>query len=115
MCIQEFKSPRCCEVTHESNGLSNINISCIVYNHSTIAPFLQKNLVSKHALMSEMSLLFFYIVLYFFAELLGLGTDGAANTGVIALFDPLSRILNGNAASQWFVYGTLFHQLSESL
>lgn len=50
----------------------------------------------------------FYIVLYFFAELLGLGTDGAANTGVIALFDPLSRILNGNAASQWFVYGTLY-------
>jgi polyferredoxin len=50
----------------------------------------------------------FYIVLYFFAELLGLGIDGAANTGVIALFDPLSRILSGNAASQWFVYGTLY-------
>lgn len=50
----------------------------------------------------------FYIVLYFFAELLGLGIDGAANTGVIALFDPLSRVLSGNAASQWFVYGTLY-------
>jgi polyferredoxin len=50
----------------------------------------------------------FYIVLYFFAELLGLGVDGAANTGVIALFDPLSRLLSGNAASQWFVYGTLY-------
>jgi polyferredoxin len=50
----------------------------------------------------------FYIVLYFFAELLGLGVDGGANTGVIALFDPLSRILSGNAASQWFVYGTLY-------
>ena len=50
----------------------------------------------------------FYIVLYFFAELLGLGVDGATNTGVIALFDPLSRVLSGNAASQWFVYGTLY-------
>ncbi len=50
----------------------------------------------------------FYIVLYFYAELLGLGADGAANTGVISLFDPLSRVLSGNPASQWFVYGTLY-------
>ena len=50
----------------------------------------------------------FYIVLYFFAELLGLGVDGAANTGVVSLFDPLSGLLSGKAASQWFVYGTLY-------
>jgi polyferredoxin len=50
----------------------------------------------------------FYIVLYFFAELLGLGTDGASNTGLIALFDPLSQLLSGRNASQWFVYGTLY-------
>ncbi len=50
----------------------------------------------------------FYIVLYFYADLLGLGTDGEANTGLVALFDPLSRILSGNPASQWFVYGTLY-------
>ena len=50
----------------------------------------------------------FYIVLYFFPKLLGLGVDGTANTGVIALFDPLSRLLSGNPASQWFVYGTLY-------
>ncbi len=49
----------------------------------------------------------FYIVLYFYAPLLGLNPDGA-NTGVIALFDPLSRSLSGNPASQWFVYGTLY-------
>ena len=51
----------------------------------------------------------FYIVLYFFAELLGLGqgVDGA-NTGLVGLFDPLSRALSGNPASQWFVYGTLY-------
>ncbi|RAJ15096.1 4Fe-4S binding protein [Olleya aquimaris] len=50
----------------------------------------------------------FYIVLYFFPELLGLTEKGVANTGLIALFDPLSRLLSGNPASQWFVYGTLY-------
>lgn len=49
----------------------------------------------------------FYIVLYFFPMLLGLNPDGE-NTGVISLFDPLSKALSGNAASQWFVYGTLY-------
>lgn len=50
----------------------------------------------------------FYIVLYFKAELLGLGANGEANTGLIALFDPLSNLLSGRPASQWFVYGTLY-------
>ncbi len=50
----------------------------------------------------------FYIVLYFYPGLLGLGTDGQTNSGLVALFDPLSRLLNGNPASQWFVYGTLY-------
>ncbi|WP_281541376.1 4Fe-4S binding protein [Maribacter aestuarii] len=49
----------------------------------------------------------FYIVLYFYPEYLGLVKDGE-NTGVIALFDPLSKLLSGNPASQWFVYGTLY-------
>lgn len=49
----------------------------------------------------------FYIVLYFFPEFLGLVKNGA-NKGVIAFFDPLSQLLNGNPASQWFVYGTLY-------
>ena len=51
----------------------------------------------------------FYIVLYFFSELLGLGqgVDGT-NTGLVGLFDPLSRVLSGNPSSQWFVYGTLY-------
>lgn len=49
----------------------------------------------------------FYIILYFYAEYLGLRSEGG-NTGVIALFDPLSRLLSGNPASQWFVYGTLY-------
>lgn len=50
----------------------------------------------------------FYVLLYFHPEYLGLGMDGAANSGIISLFDPLSRALNGNAASEWFVYGTLY-------
>lgn len=49
----------------------------------------------------------FYIILYFYPEYLGL-VKGATNNGVIALFDPLSKALSGNPASQWFVYGTLY-------
>ena len=51
----------------------------------------------------------FYIVLYFYENLLGLGqgVDGT-NTGLIALFDPLSNLLSSRDASQWFVYGTLY-------
>lgn len=50
----------------------------------------------------------FYIVLYFYPQLLGLGVNGTANTGLVSLFDPLSKFLSGNPASQWFVYGTLY-------
>ncbi len=50
----------------------------------------------------------FYIVLYFFPQLLGLGKNGVSNTGLIALFDPLSNLLSGRPASQWFVYGSLY-------
>lgn len=49
----------------------------------------------------------FYIVLYFYPEYLGLVRDGS-NQGIVAFFDPLSRFLSGNPASQWFVYGTLY-------
>jgi len=49
----------------------------------------------------------FYVVLYFYPHYLGLNKE-AENTGVIALFDPLSKALSGNPASQWFVYGTLY-------
>ena len=49
----------------------------------------------------------FYVILYFFPEYLGL-VSGGQNKGLVALFDPLSRVLSGNPASQWFVYGTLY-------
>lgn len=50
----------------------------------------------------------FYIVLYFYEGLLGAGANGAENTGIVGFFDPLSKLLSGNPASQWFVYGTLY-------
>lgn len=50
----------------------------------------------------------FYILLYWFPQYLGLGGENAPNKGLIAFFDPLSKLLNGNPASQWFVYGTLY-------
>ncbi len=49
----------------------------------------------------------FYIVLYWFPQFLGLNAEGE-NTGLISLFDPLSKLISGNPASQWFVYGTLY-------
>ena len=58
--------------------------------------------------VTGVGLTLFYIVLYFKAEWLGLATKGGSNSGLIALFDPLSRLLNGGPASQWFVYGTLY-------
>lgn len=48
----------------------------------------------------------FYIFLYFYPEFLGLSKEG--NTGMVALFDPLSQFFKGQPASQWFVYGTLY-------
>ncbi len=50
----------------------------------------------------------FYIILYFYPQYLGLGKNGEANTGLVGLFDPLSNLLSGRNASQWFVYGTLY-------
>lgn len=59
------------------------------------------------AWMVGIALTLLYIALYFYPEYLGQGTDGH-NSGLIALFDPLSRALNGGPASQWFVYGALY-------
>jgi Pyruvate/2-oxoacid:ferredoxin oxidoreductase delta subunit len=48
----------------------------------------------------------FYIVLYWFPALLGAGEG--ANTGLVALFDPLSHFLNGGKADEYFLYGTVY-------
>ena len=39
---------------------------------------------------------------------MGQGENSAANTGLIAFFDPLSYALKAKPASQWFVYGVLY-------
>ena len=49
-----------------------------------------------------------YVFLYWFPEYLGMGADGATNTGLVRMFDPLSYFLKGTPASQWFMYGTLY-------
>jgi len=49
----------------------------------------------------------FYVALYFYPEWLGINNEGA-NGGLVAVFDPLSYMLSGNPASQWFVYGTFY-------
>ena len=59
------------------------------------------------AWLTGIALTGFYIVLYFFPQFLGLSKEGE-NTGLISFFDPLSKLLNGGPASQWFVYGTLY-------
>jgi len=48
----------------------------------------------------------FYVLLYWYPQYLGL--DAAGNTGLVALFDPLSQFFKGQPASEWFVYGTLY-------
>lgn len=69
-----------------------------------------KSMSSKGILgwITGIILTLFYIVLYFYPQYLGLSSKGASNTGLIALFDPLSYLLSGRPASQWFVYGTLY-------
>ncbi|MFD0963606.1 4Fe-4S binding protein [Pseudofulvibacter geojedonensis] len=51
----------------------------------------------------------FYILLYWFPEILGQATGPSGiNQGLIALFDPLSHFFISKPANQWFVYGTLY-------
>ncbi|MGB0870248.1 MAG: 4Fe-4S binding protein [Flavobacteriales bacterium] len=53
----------------------------------------------------------FYVFLYWWPQYVGLGQNGAANVGLVALFDPLAMFFSGKPASQWFVYGTLYTTL----
>ncbi|MEM7102478.1 MAG: 4Fe-4S dicluster domain-containing protein [Bacteroidota bacterium] len=52
----------------------------------------------------------FYCLLYWAPQYLGYDVEGsgAANSGLVALFDPLSQLFKNQPASQWFVYGTLY-------
>lgn len=55
----------------------------------------------------------FYCMLYWAPS--WLGYNEAGNTGLTALFDPLSQFFKGKPASQWFVYGTIYTLLIFSL
>lgn len=68
-----------------------------------------KSLISRGfwAWILGISLTLFYVLLYWFPQYLGFTQDGD-NKGIVALFDPFSKLLNGGPASQWFVYGTLY-------
>ncbi len=58
----------------------------------------------------------FYVMLYWYPELLGLTQGGEqGNQGLVHLFDPLSQFFKGQPASQWFVYGTIYTLLIVSL
>ena len=50
----------------------------------------------------------FYVLIYWFPAVLGLGQGEVGNSGFIAFFDPLSYYFKGQPASQWFAYGTLY-------
>ncbi len=49
----------------------------------------------------------FYVVIYWFPQYLGYNDKGTS-TGLVAFFNPLSFLLNGKPATQWFVYGSLY-------
>ena len=51
----------------------------------------------------------FYVIIYWYPQYLGYATGvNGTNEGLVALFDPLSQFFKGKAASQWFLYGTLY-------
>lgn len=102
-----------------SISLSSILIGTIVFarqKYLNDLPGIKNNGVWFNSLSSKgvvgyaigIILTAFYVIIYWFPSLLGLGENGNANTGLVALFDPLSMFLNGKIASQWFVYGTLY-------
>lgn len=68
-----------------------------------------KSLTSRGVLGWSLGIILtlFYFIIYWYPQYLGFNGD-KGNTGLIAFFDPLSKLLNGHAATQWFVYGTLY-------
>ena len=49
----------------------------------------------------------FYVLIYWFPGLLGHHPQGEP-TGMVRLVDPVSRLMSGSPASQWFLYGVLY-------
>ena len=100
-------------------SLSLMTAGVVIYSWATYAglpPGIKNNHVFTNSLTSKgvigwftaLLLTAFYTVLYFQESWMGLGQNGESNTGIVALFDPLSHLIKGQPASQWFVYGTLY-------
>lgn len=98
-------------------SLSLISFGTILYSkhqYQGVLPGIKNNGVWRNSLTNQgilgwllgLLLTGFYIALYFYPETLGYHENGSS--GLVAFFDPLSKFLNGNPASQWFVYGTLY-------
>ena len=49
----------------------------------------------------------FYVLIYWFPGTLGHDPDGEP-TGLVRTVDPLARLMTGDPASQWFLYGVLY-------
>lgn len=98
-------------------SLSLMGVGVILYSgalYQAKPPGIRNDAVWRNALTNRgiwgwvlgIVLTAFYIAVYWYPEFLGFNPEG--NTGIVALFDPLSRILNGNHATQWFMYGSLY-------
>jgi ferredoxin-type protein NapH len=69
------------------------------------------SLIARGALGWMVGIVFttFYVLLYWYPATLGLGmAENGSNTGLVAVFDPLSFWIKGKAASEWFMYGFLY-------
>lgn len=69
-----------------------------------------KNITSRGlaAWLLALVLTTFYVLLYWFPTMLGLGVEDKPNTGFIYLFDALSYFIKNQPANQWFAYGTIY-------
>lgn len=109
-----------------SVSLISISVGIVLYAYQTYLhkpagikndKIWQNSLTNKGILgwITGVILTVFYVILYWFPQFLGLAQNGTVNTGLVALFDPLSMFFKGQPASEWFVYGTLYTILILSL
>ena len=106
-------------VSLSSIGLSAILYSIAIYKNKAAgikndgAFFKAISNRSAWAWLLAIGLTGFYVLLYWFPSVLGLGEN--SNSGLVSLFNPLAQFFKGQNANQWFVYGTLYTLLILSL
>jgi ferredoxin-type protein NapH len=98
-------------------SLSSIIGGVTIYasrKYLTQPPGIKNNGIWQHSLtnrglwawMIGIFLTGFYVLLYWFPQYLGVHEK--TNTGLVALFDPLSNFLNGGKADEYFMYGCVY-------